>query len=85
MNLRLRRSHQRRIDYGLTFTSEHGSRVLKDLYRFCGMAQPSFVPGAPDETAFNEGKRRVFLRIAALLELNENQVRQMIADHEGDI
>ena len=78
------RSSQRRIDYGLTFSSDHGKRVLKDLYRFCGMGQPSFVPGAPDETAFNEGKRRVFLRLAALLELDDIAMRRMIGDHEGD-
>ena len=83
MPIRLSR-RQKRIDYGLTFRSDHGKRVLSDLYRFCNMGKPSFVPGSPDETAFNEGKRRVFLRVAALLELNDDQVRQMIADHEGD-
>ena len=80
---RLRRS-QRRIDYGLTFGSDYGKRVLSDLYRFCGMAQPSFVPGSSDETAFNEGKRRVFLRIAAFLELDEGHVRRLMSENMGD-
>ena len=76
---------RRRADYRAAFSGPAGRRTLADLYRFCGMASSSFVPGRPDETAFNEGRRRVFLRIAALLELDEDSIRRMIApDHDTD-
>ena len=76
---------RRRADYRAAFAGAAGRRTLADLYRFCGMGSPSFVPGRPDETAFNEGRRRVFLRIAAMLELDEDTLRRMIApDAEDD-
>ena len=76
---------RRRADYRAAFSGPAGRRALADLYRFCGMASPSFVPGRPDETAFNEGRRRVFLRIAAFLELDEETIRRMVApDFEND-
>lgn len=76
---------RRRADYRDAFSGPAGRRALADLYRFCGMASPSFVPGRPDETAFNEGRRRVFLRIASFLELDEDTLRRMIApDFDAD-
>ena len=71
---------RRRADYRRCFATPEGRRVLADLYRFCGMASPSFVPGRADETAFNEGKRRVFLRLAAFLELDDDRVRRMAGE-----
>ena len=75
---------RRRADYRAAFGGPAGRRTLADLYRFCGMGSPSFVPGRPDETAFNEGRRRVFLRIAGLLELDEDTIRRMIAPDADD-
>lgn len=75
---------RRRADYRATFAGPAGRRTLADLYRFCGMGSPSFVPGRPDETAFNEGRRRVFLRIAGFLELDEDRIRKLIAGDEGE-
>lgn len=75
---------RRRADYRAAFAGPAGKRTLADLYRFCGMGSPSFVPGRPDETAFNEGRRRVFLRIAAMLELDEDTIRRMIAPDTDD-
>jgi hypothetical protein len=37
--------------------------VLDDLARLCFAATTTFVPGDPVMTAFNEGKRSVFLHI----------------------
>ena len=75
---------RRRADYRAAFGDPAGRRVLADLYRFCGMASPRFGPGRPDETAFNEGRRRVFLRIAGLLELDDDTIRRMIAPDAED-
>ena len=49
--------------YRTCFGSPAGERVLHDLYGFCKVMNPSHVPGESHETAFNEGKRRVFTRI----------------------
>ncbi|GEM_PF-5775705 len=76
---------RRRADYRQLFEGLEGRRVLADLYCFCGMASPSFVPGRPDETAFNEGKRRVFLRIAGFMELDDERIRTMAGDTGEEI
>ena len=55
------------IDYKITFTSDHGKNVLDDLKEFCGYNKPSFTPGDPYHTAFNEGQRNVCLRILRVL------------------
>jgi len=60
---------QRVIDYQVTFNAEAGRRVYADLRRFCKMDEPTFA-GDPQLSAFNEGMRRVGLRIQAFLELN---------------
>ncbi len=75
---------RRRADYRRCFATPEGRRVLADLYRFCGMATPSFVAGRADETAFNEGKRRVFLRVAGFLELDGERVRRMAGEDPDD-
>jgi hypothetical protein len=72
----LNRLRQRRADYHAVFTSEAGRRVLADLYRFCLMDQPCFA-GDPQATAFNEGRRRVFLRLLAILRMTENDILQL--------
>lgn len=69
----LARLKQRRADYRAVFAGEAGRRVLADLYSFCLMDQPSFAAD-PHVTAFNEGRRRVFLRLAALLRMSERDL-----------
>ena len=40
-----------------------GRRVLWDILEGCGLLTGSFAVGAPDLTAFNEGRRDIGLRI----------------------
>ncbi len=54
--------------------SEAGRLVLADLARLCGAERTSFVPGDALEMAFNEGKRSVFLHLAAVLALRQTEV-----------
>jgi hypothetical protein len=54
----------------LSPASPRGRLVLADLARLCGVGRTSFVPGDALETAFNEGKRAVFLHLAAVLALD---------------
>jgi hypothetical protein len=51
------------ISYGLTFDSEHGQKVLRDIIAMGHVMEPSHVPGNPDETSFREGERRLALYI----------------------
>jgi hypothetical protein len=67
-------------DYRAAFSTPSGRRVRADLYRFCGVMAPSHQPGDPLETAFNEGKRRVGLRIAAMMNDDPEAQRRLIAE-----
>jgi len=49
-------------DYAITFGSEQGRRVLKDLLGY--RDRISFDPD-PYQTAFNEGQRSVVLRVTS--------------------
>jgi len=58
---------QRRINFGLTFSTREGFEVLKDIAAFCHANAPSYVRGDQFETALREGERNVFLYILAQL------------------
>ncbi len=67
---------QKLIDYRITFGSESGARVLKDLEDFCGLYHPCFADGHPDLTAFMLGSRNVALRIKKFLDMDPEQKKQ---------
>lgn len=73
---RIARQRQRRADYLAAFGTEPGRRVLRDLYRFCHMDQPSFAAD-PCITAFNEGQRRVFLRLLGIMRLTDTDILRL--------
>ena len=52
-----------RNDYYNLFNSTLGKDVLADLKKFCHHESPTYVVGDPMHTAYNEGMRRVLLRI----------------------
>lgn len=54
--------------YKDTFSSESGKRVLADILRMGRYNQPTFVPGDPYTSAFNEGMRRMALRVVSFVE-----------------
>jgi hypothetical protein len=49
--------------------SDDARLILEDLALYCGLRQTGFVPGAPDQTAFNEGQRDVLLHLLSLAEV----------------
>ncbi len=50
------------------FSEEEFSQViLRDLACYCHFNQTSFIPGATEYTAFNEGARDVFLHILEMV------------------
>jgi hypothetical protein len=58
--------------------SEDGKKIMADLGAVCFSAKSSFVAGAPDRSAFNEGCRAVYLHI-----LRRAQIEQQPRE-EGD-
>jgi uncharacterized cupin superfamily protein len=58
---------QKRINYGLTFSTENGFEVLRDLATFCHFLEVTFNVESERDSAFREGERRVFLYILAHL------------------
>ena len=77
---------QRRTDYRMVFGTEAGQRVLADILRLCAISQTTFVPGAPDLSAFNEGKRRVALEVVEVLTADPDALLRLMQSGEtGDI
>jgi hypothetical protein len=58
---------QLRDMYTQTFTSENGEKVLNDLANRCHAMSTTFVSGDANASAFEEGKRAVFLHIKNMI------------------
>lgn len=69
------------INYRVTFNSEAGREVLKDLESFCGYNNPCFIRGEADSTAFQLGGRNVYLRIKKLLETDLETKKQEVTEN----
>jgi hypothetical protein len=65
--LSLDKLKKRKEAYTQVFSTPLGQEVLKDLMHFCKVYEPTYVPGDPETTAYNEGARRVVLRILSLM------------------
>lgn len=60
--------------YQVAFNSEVGKAVLADLAPFCRADETCVVPGDRDRTYVLEGRREVYLRIRAYLDLSPEQL-----------
>lgn len=74
--------HQRLQDYRRVFGGDAGHRVLADICRRNHVAQSSFAPGAPDVSAFQEGRRRAALEIIETINRDPEVIARMIAEGE---
>jgi hypothetical protein len=72
IDLKIKRAYQD------LFQTENGKIVLKDLMRECHFLQPTFIPGDPLSGSFNEGKRRILLRIINFLTKDEEELIKLI-------
>ncbi len=61
--------------YGRLFKTDDGKEILKDLRSFCGQDRSSVCERSPNgmQTDYNEGKRRVILRINSMIKVKENK------------
>lgn len=74
--------------YRAVASTGDGALVIADLLAFCRVDEDCHVPGEPDSTAFNLGRRRVGLRIKAFCEKPLREFAALHADwpdHDEDL
>lgn len=64
---------ERQTDYIRTFNTPHGEKVMADLAKFCRANESTFHPD-PRVHAALEGRREVFLRIRAHMDLADREL-----------
>lgn len=65
--------------YSSIFKGDMGKIVMRDLKDWCHIDNTSFHPGDPYCSAFNEGKRFVYLRICKMAKIDLDKA--MAADN----
>jgi len=74
----------RQAAYRKTFENPEGRKVLADLRRFCRATQPTADVNNVQTTYLLEGRREVWLRILAHLQLTDEDVYKLIEDYSND-
>jgi len=72
---------QRRRAYQNTFNNHEGEKVLADLRRFCRATTPTADVNNERITYLLEGRREVWLRIQAYLNLTEADVYNLVEEN----
>jgi len=72
------------LDYQTTFDSEYGRRVLDDLQKWSGFNDRIIPMGVPDVTAFDLGRRDMFLHIKDKLDYKVDKEVQETAESETE-
>lgn len=75
---------RRKTAYQKTFNNPEGRKVLADLRRFCRATIPSADVNNVQTTYLLEGRREVWLRIQAHLQLTDEDVYNLIEDKSND-
>ena len=60
--------------------TEAGRLVLADLAQECHVGRSTFRPGDPTASAFEEGKRAVWLHLAAMLDLPIDRLSDLVKE-----
>ena len=71
------------IAYQKLFATEDGKRVLADLLRECGFMSVGLGEDA-QETAYNQGKREVVLRIVNLINIDPETILKLLRDNRKE-
>lgn len=72
----------RRARYRRVFGTEDGKKVLDDIFESCGLHRQVAVPGDPHATYFNDGMRRVALRLSSILRMTDEEMRRLSVQGE---
>ena len=90
LHRQIERILKRRSHYRATFNTPAGEHVLADLRRFCRASASSVIvspqSGVIDTHAMavNEGRREVFLRIAAHLHLDDSALMRIKEENQDE-
>jgi hypothetical protein len=71
----------RQAAYRKTFENPEGRKVLADLRRFCRASVPTADVNNVNSTYLLEGRREVWLRIIAHLNLTDEDVVKLVEDY----
>lgn len=74
----------RRAAYSKTFGGPEGGKVLADLRRFCRATIPTADVNNPNVTYLLEGRREVWLRIQAHMQLTEDDVYSLMENYNDE-
>lgn len=74
----------RKQAYQQTFNGEYGKAVLADLRRFCRATLPTADVNNEKTTYLLEGRREVWLRIQAYLQLSDEDVYNLTEDYRDE-
>ena len=74
----------RKIAYQKTFNNPEGQKVLADLRRFCRATLPTADVNNERTTYLLEGRREVWLRIMAHLQLTDEDVYKLVEDYSNE-
>lgn len=76
--------NRKQQQYKQAFSSREGQFLLASLLDFSGFYRQSFSSDS-HQTAFNEGKRAVALHIIQLLDLREEDLRNLVRDYRTEL
>jgi len=68
-------------DFKVVFSSPEGQRVLAKICADGFMFRPTFVAGEPNQTALNEGARRLALSILKTVKTTPRQLQEFAEEH----
>ena len=68
----------------VVFDSPQGKEVMAFLEKTCCWYQSCLVPGQPDMTMVNDGKRQVLATIKSILELSPEQIVNLVQSSEDN-
>lgn len=70
-------------NFHAVFDSPQGKEVIRFLEKTCCWYQSTLVPGQPEMSQQNDGKRQVLATIKTILELSSDQIIQLTKEKEG--
>lgn len=71
-----------RAAYAGVFKGPLGNLIMKDLKEWCHVDKTSYSPTSSTITAFNEGKRFIFLRICQMAKIDLDKIMKQ-SDNQG--
>lgn len=69
--------------YAGVFKGPMGKVIMQDLKDWCHVTKTSYSPTNPEITAFNEGKRFIYLRICSMAKIDLDKIMAQQSDNRN--